>query len=169
MRIPLKKFMEDNGLDDFEHIKICPKCGDINFSDHIKDGALVHLKCRECNTMMVQTDIPCEGFHKNFTVETEREYTAEIANKYGEINFSKKCMMLGSQNYTNHHLQNLPQHLQISHTVHTVIQQMLQKYLAQAVLLVHFCLVSEVRRFANSGSVIVARVIFNRMRGKYKC
>ena len=35
---PLKKFMEDNNLNDFEHIKICPKCGDINGSEYPKDG-----------------------------------------------------------------------------------------------------------------------------------
>lgn len=87
---PLKKFMEDNGLDDFEDIKICPKCGNLNFSDHIKDGALVYLKCRKCNTMMVQTDIPCEEFNKKCTVETEREYTAEIANKYGGNQFQQE-------------------------------------------------------------------------------
>lgn len=87
---PLKKFMEDNNLNDFEHIKICPKCGYTNGSAYPKDGSAKYIKCIKCNTILVQTDIPCKEFNKNCTVETEREYIAEVANKYGAINFSRK-------------------------------------------------------------------------------
>ena len=84
---PLKKFMEDNNLNDFEHVKICPKCGYTNGSEHPNDDSAKYIKCIECNTILVQTDIPCKEFNKNCTVETEREYTAEVANKYGGNQF----------------------------------------------------------------------------------
>lgn len=87
---PLKRFMEDRGLDDFEHIKICPKCGYTNGSAYPKDGSAKYIKCTECNTILVQTDIPCKEFNKNCTVETEREYIAEIANKYGGNQFQQE-------------------------------------------------------------------------------
>ena len=86
---PLKKFMDDNGLNDFEHVKICPKCGCTN-SSTIPDIIPTVFKCTECNTQIVQTDIPCKGFSKNFTLETEREYMAEIANKYGGNQFQQE-------------------------------------------------------------------------------
>lgn len=87
---PLKKFMDDNGLNDFEHVKICPKCGYTNGSAYPEDGNAKDIKCTECNAILVQTDIPCKGFYKNFTVETEREYMAEIANKYGGNQFQQE-------------------------------------------------------------------------------
>ena len=87
---PLKKFMDDNGLNDFEYVKICPKCGCTNCSESPQDGVPIRLKCKKCDTILAQTDIPCEGFYKNFTVETEREYTAEIANKYGGNQFQQE-------------------------------------------------------------------------------
>lgn len=90
---PLKKFMDDNGLNDFEHVKICPKCGCTNCSESPQDGVPIRLKCKKCDTILAQTDIPCEGFYKNFTVETEREYTAEIANKYGGNQFQQEMRL----------------------------------------------------------------------------
>ena len=87
---PLKKFMDDNGLNDFEHVKICPKCGCTNSRAYPQDGVPIRLKCKKCGTNLVQTDIPCEGFGKNFTLETEREYMAEIANKYGGNQFQQE-------------------------------------------------------------------------------
>lgn len=87
---PLKKFMDDNGLNDFEHVKICPKCGYTNGSAYPEDGNAKDIKCTECNTILVQTDILCKGFYKNFTLETEREYISEIANKYGGNQFQQE-------------------------------------------------------------------------------
>lgn len=85
---PLEKFMEENGLDDFEHIKICPKCGTTSGED--SDCISTLLRCDECGTIMAQTDIPCGEFDKNCTVETVDEYTAEIANKYGGNQFQQE-------------------------------------------------------------------------------
>ena len=86
---PLKKFMDDNCFNDFEHVKICPKCGCTN-SSTIPDIIPTVFKCTEFKTQIVQTDIPCKGFSKNFTLETEREYMAEIANKYGGNQFQQE-------------------------------------------------------------------------------
>lgn len=84
---PIQKFMNKNGLNDFTHIKICPKCGSIN-SSSMPDIIPTRFKCQHCGTQVVQTDIPCEGFRKRYTLENEREYTASIANKYGGNQFS---------------------------------------------------------------------------------
>lgn len=84
---PIQKFMNEKGLNDFEHIKICPKCGSTNGSS-MPDILPTVFKCKDCGTPVVQTDIPCKGFGKRYTRENEREYIASIANKYGDNQFS---------------------------------------------------------------------------------
>lgn len=84
---PIKTFLKDNNLDDFNHLKICPKCANTN-SSRMPDILPVNLKCRHCGTQVVQTDIPLNGLNGKFKNEDEKEYMGAIANKYGGNQFS---------------------------------------------------------------------------------
>lgn len=84
---PIQKYMEENNLNDFEHVKICPVCGNTNGST-VPDILPTVFKCKKCGHAVVQTDIPRKGFHKLYTLENERDFMASIANKYGNNQFS---------------------------------------------------------------------------------
>lgn len=85
---PIAKFLKDNNLDDFEHLKICPKCGCFN-SSNIAEYVPVRLKCKYCNTMVVQTDLTEEDYENmKKEYDDEKERIAYICNKYGGNVFS---------------------------------------------------------------------------------
>lgn len=88
---PIKHFLNDNGLNDFDHLKICPKCAYTNCSS-MPDILPIYLKCQNCGTQVVQTDIPLNGipwFKGNR--EDEKEYMGNLANKYGGNQFSPEA------------------------------------------------------------------------------
>lgn len=91
---PIQKFLIDNHLDDFEHFKICPKCG--NTEGIVPDLLPVRLKCKFCGTQVVQTDLTEQDINQLVYIKDESETINErakriygdIANKYGGNRFS---------------------------------------------------------------------------------
>ena len=134
---PLKNFMDDNGLNDFEHVKICPKCGCTNSSAYPQDGVPIRLKCKKCGTNLVQTDIPCERFGKILHLKQNVNTWLKLQINTAGTNSSKRCMMSGLQNFMHHPKDLLPNLNPINHTVHTVIQPILLKCPVRAVSPAH--------------------------------
>ncbi len=86
---PVSKFMNENELTDTEKKFICPKCGFCNGWDDGKDSS-IYLRCKYCNTTMVQTDETDEEVTNNFIKYSAKEnYLKTLAMKFGKDKFSE--------------------------------------------------------------------------------
>lgn len=83
---PIKNFMEENKLVDIEKILLCPKCGH-HYGGFQNNKDDIYIKCKYCNSIVVQTDVTWEEFYKNHGYENEIEFT----NKYGNNQFSEEA------------------------------------------------------------------------------
>lgn len=83
---PIKKFMNENGLIDTSKILLCPKCGEqYGGFENIKNP--IYIKCKYCNTIVIQTDITWDEFYDKYGYRNEIEFT----NKYGNNHFSQEA------------------------------------------------------------------------------
>lgn len=83
---PIKKVMDENGLNDVTKIFICPKCASYNYGNRIR--------CSFCNSMVVQTEINCDVFEKlNYTQwkAGNEHFDSDLAKKYGNNQFSQEA------------------------------------------------------------------------------
>lgn len=86
---PVSKFMNENELTDTEKKFICPKCGFCNGWDDGKDSS-IYLRCKYCNTTMVQTDETDEEVTNNFIKYSAKEnYLKTLAMKFSKDKFSE--------------------------------------------------------------------------------
>lgn len=85
---PIKKFITEHNFTDLDKVMICPKCADV----HRSIGA-AWLKCRYCNTELIQTDLGKEKWNK-FVYDASGEEVdnkqIELAKQYGNDQFDEQ-------------------------------------------------------------------------------
>lgn len=90
---PIKEYMTENGLVDINKEFICPKCGfhSAGFGESGKDN--IYIKCKYCNTNMIQTDETGDEFVDNFCTYSVKgeDYFKIFAKKYGGDQFSEEA------------------------------------------------------------------------------
>lgn len=90
---PIKNFMEDNKLTDINSVLICPKCSDIYFGFE-KEYTAPYLKCRYCNTIVIQTNENSKELFRLFCNSNETTWEnkiIELSNKYGNNQFNQEA------------------------------------------------------------------------------
>ena len=95
---PVKSFMLENNINDTNKVFVCPLCARLYYGSKNKFRPL-YLKCKSCNTTVIQTDEDEKELLQLCCKAYEKEYEAreiEIAKKYGNNQFSQdirdKCM-----------------------------------------------------------------------------
>lgn len=86
---PIKKFITEHNFTDLDKAMICPKCAHIYRSI----GAAI-LKCRYCNTDLVQTDIEKgDWMHyvHNISDDEIESKKIELAKQYGANQFNEEA------------------------------------------------------------------------------
>lgn len=93
-----KKSMDEHMLTDVTKILLCPKCGhqyggfDINNDD-------IYIKCRFCNSFVVQTNITWEEFYKNYGYQNEVMFINEYGNnQLSEDSYQHRLTMIKQEN-----------------------------------------------------------------------
>lgn len=90
---PIKEYMTENGLVNINKEFICPKCGfhSAGFGESGKDN--IYIKCKYCNTNMIQTDETGDEFVDNFCTYSVKgeDYFKIFAKKYGGDQFSEEA------------------------------------------------------------------------------
>lgn len=92
---PITKFMKDNKLMDTSKMEVCPKCA------HDEYSSPYYLKCKYCESTMIQTDFSEEEYIKkwceayNARIEHSRSNTHASKQKKEETNVPK-CPTCGS-------------------------------------------------------------------------
>lgn len=88
---PLNDFMKQNNLIDTSKQFLCPRCGFFNEWDDGIDNS-IYLKCKYCNTTMVQSNETPEEVVDNFVKNAAYgDYRKTLAVKIGQEKFSEEA------------------------------------------------------------------------------
>lgn len=92
---PVKKYMEDHGLNDLNKLFICPKCAISygGFGEDTKDT--IRIKCEFCNIPLIQTNVTghesVSNYIKTFDENSELNYYEHLADEVGGHQLSKEA------------------------------------------------------------------------------
>lgn len=92
---PIKKYMEDHGLNDLNKLFICPKCAGFWAGNGEDTKDFVRIKCNFCNIPLIQTT---ESFEDTipklvnyFDENSELNYYEHLADEVGGHQLSKEA------------------------------------------------------------------------------
>lgn len=84
---PITKFMKDNKLMDTSKMEVCPKCA------HDEYSSPYYLKCKYCESTMIQTDFSEEEYIKKWCEAIkngDEPFEIQCAKKFGNNQFSEE-------------------------------------------------------------------------------
>lgn len=91
---PIKKFITEHHLNDFEKVFICPKCGDYELYFDFTPNKPKHIVCKFCHTPLIQTDYSTDDFERNSLHEWQKgnkDYEADMSKQYGHGEFDEEA------------------------------------------------------------------------------
>lgn len=86
---PVNEFMIKHNQLDTNKKFVCPTCA-FTSGGYGDESDPIYLKCKYCNTTMVQTDETGENFLTNFIMCKDEDYHKTLALKYGNGEFSEE-------------------------------------------------------------------------------
>ena len=86
---PINEFMTEHKQLDTNKKFVCPTCA-FTSAGYGDESDPIYLKCKYCNTIMIQTDETGEEFISNFITYKDEDYHKTLALKYGNGEFSEE-------------------------------------------------------------------------------
>lgn len=89
---PIKDFIDKNNIIDFNKELICPKCAFVSggYAEEYPEDP-IYLKCKFCNTILIQTENTGKEGLRKFIENKEEDYYKTLAIELGNNQFSENA------------------------------------------------------------------------------